>query len=745
MATAAALTIAIRAKTKDLEQAMKRSAKRVRTFKRDVRLAADAVSNFSRRALMLGAAGFVALTKAAADFEHQLAMVSTMLEGPAMSHLTAYGKQLTQLASDYGQSTVKLSKGLYDLLSARVRPEHAMQALEVATRGAIGGMTDVATSTKAMIRVLRAYNLEATHAADVSDLLFAIVKRGVINYEETAESISKVAPMAKAAGMSLTELGAAMATVVSAEEPERAMTALRMAIVQSQAAGVDFMDWIREFQGATLADIIQAGIPKRAAQGVVILANSMELLEVNLEFVAKRAGQSEEAFEKMYGTTRQAFNQMKQDLINAAKMIGKHLLPVAKELIERIKVFAKKLKKLSDGEIQDLINKTKKWGKIFLALWIGPKIIAGLKAALNVLILMKIAVVAIGVSLSAIIALPLAGLAAAFVSISNSIEGSVKHMNELERVTKRAAKHREDARKHQEKFEKTGAIQSRIKSLESKMAGYKDDIISLEKDKALYEKTARVRERADKRRGRKPVDRHVMFDQTVKLIRMHQDRVYLIEREIALIKQKALLNEANEKKRLEAAEKLSKEALRRRKEEDRTVRIAGDIGGMADMIKFVEKVTKAMKTPGEKLLEYSELLNTAVHLQMMPLEMAEKAYKAMEKRLIAVSPLEKFAEKVKQSLKTNVELFKDYRALIEKAMSLDILTKAEGQSALVKRMRQLMGKPMKQSEFKVINRATWGPGGANQGIKLDINRNKLMGASNATLGKILGEVKGSLN
>jgi len=277
-----------------------------------------------------------AASKVFADFEKQMAMVSTMLDRP-VAHMARFKEAVRDMAVSSGQSTETIAKGLYDILSASIAPEKALGFLRVALRAAEGGMTDVATATKGMIRILRAYDMNATQAADISDTLFTVVKKGVITYEELAEHIGTVAPSARAAGLTLQQLSAAIATVVSVEEPARAMTALRQAIFEAAEEGTDLLSFVREFKDADLAKVIAAGIPKRAAQGVVILANNLKLLDENLAAMAGRAGAGEEAYKKMAGTLTKAFNQAKQAVVVAAGRIGEALAPVLKDWLSGAK------------------------------------------------------------------------------------------------------------------------------------------------------------------------------------------------------------------------------------------------------------------------------------------------------------------------------------------------------------------------------------------------------------------------
>lgn len=352
--------------------------------------------------------------KAFADFEEQMAFVSTMLGKDAPKYMDRYSQAIKDMAVASGESTATLAKGLYDLLSAQIAAADALDVLNVAMRAAIGGKTDVATSTKALVRVLKSYNLEADQAADVSDVLFRVVEKGVITYDELAEHIGTVAPSARAAGLSLDELAAAIATVVAIEEPARAMTALRQAIFEAAEEGEDFLSFIRRFEGADLGKIIEAGIPKRAALGVVILSQNLELLDENLAAMTDRVGAADRAYEAMAGTLKRDFLRILQAIKIAFTEIGNTLAGNVKDGTERIlEIIAATTEWIKEnGELIKKIAKlTIKLLAAGAALWVAGGLIKGvaaLFAGLNLLmahpiVLVIAAIALLGVAIGKII------------------------------------------------------------------------------------------------------------------------------------------------------------------------------------------------------------------------------------------------------------------------------------------------------------------------------------------------------
>ena len=88
------------------------------------------------------------------------------------------------MAVEFGESTEALTNGLYDILSASIPAEKALDVLTVAVKAAKAGMTDTATAADAITTVLNSYGLSAGRAQDVSDLLFTVVKRGKLTFAD---------------------------------------------------------------------------------------------------------------------------------------------------------------------------------------------------------------------------------------------------------------------------------------------------------------------------------------------------------------------------------------------------------------------------------------------------------------------------------------------------------------------------------------------------------------------------------
>lgn len=185
-----------------------------------VRTLEGSFSSLGRTAkTLLGVAGIagvgIALKKAgqaAIDFDRGMRNVNSLAK-MSERDLASLSKQVLALAGPTAQAPKTLAAGLYDIVSSGFSANDAVKILAVSAKAATAGLTDTATATKAVTAVLNAYQLQASDARKVSDVLFQTVNKGVLTFEELASSIGDVLPFASQLGVPLEEIGGAMATM----------------------------------------------------------------------------------------------------------------------------------------------------------------------------------------------------------------------------------------------------------------------------------------------------------------------------------------------------------------------------------------------------------------------------------------------------------------------------------------------------------------------------------------------------
>ena len=331
-----------------LVRGLRRAQRRLKAFSRSAREIGTRLTQLSAAF----ATPLVAGVKVFADFEEQMANVATMLDEPA-KHMERLRKGIRDMSVEFGESTEALAGGLYDILSASVPAEHALDVLAVAARSAKAGLTDTKTAADAITTVLNAYGLSAQHAGDVSDLLFSIVKRGKTTFAEIAPSIGNVATIASTAGVSFDEMGAALAVMTrGGVQTENAITALGAIISSFLKPSAEAVQYARqlgfEMTSATIKSEGLAGVfarinrlppdavsklfPNvRALKGVLPALQNMEGFMEDVNAMGQRGGATAAAYEKMTGTLGHSLRQLKQSAIATLAAIGEALAgPVAK-------------------------------------------------------------------------------------------------------------------------------------------------------------------------------------------------------------------------------------------------------------------------------------------------------------------------------------------------------------------------------------------------------------------------------
>jgi len=332
-------------------------------------------------AMSAGSAAAIALTtRNAAKFETQLANVSTMLDKKSLPIMEKYRKELLKMAVEFGESTETLSKGLYDILSASVKPTHALEVLRTSARAAAAGITDTGIAAKAIVTILNSYGLSAEKASEVSDKLFGIVLRGQTTFAELAPAIGDVAATAAIAGLPLDELGATISTVtragISTEETMTAIRGVLMAFIKptddAKKAAEEFglelssttlrtmgLKGVLELLKDATAEQTAAIFPNvRGLKGMAAALQDAEGFAEDLKLQMNSSGLTLEAFKKQTNTLSYSLNQLKQGVIVLSVQIGELFKPFIREEAEKLKNAVSRLNEvfalLTEEEIKSI-------------------------------------------------------------------------------------------------------------------------------------------------------------------------------------------------------------------------------------------------------------------------------------------------------------------------------------------------------------------------------------------------------
>jgi len=334
---------------------------------RGLRAAQRRLASFAASAGQLGtrmvgagiamAAPLALSTKTFADFEKQMASVSTMLDEPE-KYMAGFNSGIREMSVRFGEGTDTLAKGLYDILSASIPASKALDVLEVATRAATAGLSDTGTAADAITTVLNSYRMDASKAAEVSDWLFSVVKKGKTTFAELAPAIGNVANVAANAGVGLEELGAGVAFLTrNGIKTDEAITSLRTIITSFIKPAAESSAMAKklgfEMSVATLEAEGLAGVFKRleglgpevigelfpnvrALKGALPILGNLADFGGDIKAMAGSAGATEIAFKKMAKTLIFAFGRILQAGKLVMSTIGESLSPEIKAVTEII-------------------------------------------------------------------------------------------------------------------------------------------------------------------------------------------------------------------------------------------------------------------------------------------------------------------------------------------------------------------------------------------------------------------------
>ncbi|MFD9792092.1 phage tail tape measure protein [Streptomyces sp. NPDC059070] len=318
--------------------------------------------------LVLGAALGVGVHEAI-ELERLMANVLTISKQITGDNVAQYTDQIVDLSTRLPQTAAQLAEGLYQVVSTGFDGAQAMGILEVAAQGASAGLTTTETSARALLGVLKAYGMPASKASSVMDTMFQTVNVGVVSFEELAQQLGDVVPMASAAGVTFEDLSSAFAAVTLAGIPAaETATALNMLMTRMMKPTAELsnvfrelgyesvsaalqqdglyvvMEKIRAKTGGTAAEVVPLLKDIRAVRAALALgaadgrnyADTFNAISVE----TNRARATQKAFDIQMDTTAGQWSLFKNQASALGIDLGRAVLPVLKSVGEAMKVFA---------------------------------------------------------------------------------------------------------------------------------------------------------------------------------------------------------------------------------------------------------------------------------------------------------------------------------------------------------------------------------------------------------------------
>lgn len=306
-------------------------------------------------AVAAGAAG----VKMAGDLQQSVANISTIK--PEIDTSAVFGA-LNEMQTRVPQSAEKLGESLYNVFSSLdVSTEQGLQLTEKFAKGAVGAMTDAETFGTAVIGVMNAYGSSVEDADHISDVFFNTVALGVVTGQELASSLGPVTQSAKAAGVSIDELGALIAGVtkeggpaaqninnlnnlfqkITTKDAQKHINDLGIATKDAQGNFLPILDVMTSLKGklggmseSARALALQGIFPDAQARlGAQTILDQLDFVKGALETNISTTGASAAAYEKMSATFNSQTKLLGQTFNSMLTTVGAAILPMLTPLV----------------------------------------------------------------------------------------------------------------------------------------------------------------------------------------------------------------------------------------------------------------------------------------------------------------------------------------------------------------------------------------------------------------------------
>lgn len=174
--------------------------------------------------------GMVAAIKTGSEFESQMSRVQA-ISGATAKEFQALRDQAIQLGADTAFSATSAAEGMENLAAAGFETKEIMDAMPGLLDLAAASGEDLASSSDIAASTLRGFGLAASDAGHVADVLAENANRTNSSVHETGEAMKYIAPLARAAGISMEETAAAIGIMANAGiQGSQAGTTLRGAL-----------------------------------------------------------------------------------------------------------------------------------------------------------------------------------------------------------------------------------------------------------------------------------------------------------------------------------------------------------------------------------------------------------------------------------------------------------------------------------------------------------------------------------
>ncbi|HEY7823337.1 MAG TPA: phage tail tape measure protein, partial [Acidimicrobiia bacterium] len=353
-----------------------------------------ATQNFGQGALAIGSVmtqsvtlpiigATTAVTKMAADFSQSMSRI-TGLVGISAEEVRGMESAVLDLAGETAKAPQELADALFVVTSAGLRGADAMEALTLAAKAGAAGLGVTNDIARAVAGAMNGYGAETLDAARATDVLVATARAGNFETSQFAGALGRVLPFASQAGVSIEDLGGAVALLtrtngnatqsinllralfgkfVIPTEQTRSVLAdvgVEMADIRDTIRSDGLVAALRELDRAVGGNREELGkllsSEEAAAAAFEILNADAQTLTSTFGVTANAAGLTSDAFDVAAGESAFKFRRALVELQVAGTELGATFLPVVTDMIEFFTDLVSQFRDLAPAQQEFLIR-----------------------------------------------------------------------------------------------------------------------------------------------------------------------------------------------------------------------------------------------------------------------------------------------------------------------------------------------------------------------------------------------------
>ncbi len=312
-------------------------------------------------AAVSGAIAIAAVT--AADFEKQMSRVKA-ISGATETEFKSLKEEALRLGATTSKSASEVAKGMEDMAAMGFSVNEIMAAMPGVISAAEAAGSDLAVTSGIVAAALNAFQLEASEASRVADVLAMTANISAAGVEDMGYAFKYAAPIANSLGISMEEVAAAIGIMTNAGlEGSQAGTSLRQILIslnnpaEAQAKIMEDLGFsMRDANGEskTLSNIMKdltkatEGMTKaeklatvaklvgsEAASGMIsILEGGVDQLDEFTEALRNSEGAAKDAAEVMMDNYAGSFEEFQGALETLGIKVGDSFLPIFRDAVD---------------------------------------------------------------------------------------------------------------------------------------------------------------------------------------------------------------------------------------------------------------------------------------------------------------------------------------------------------------------------------------------------------------------------